>query len=66
MGPQPQTKKIWDDLFYDMDNCGIDRSAFALKAGAEFKDTLRSIEDAIKAHEPKKALQIIAQAKSYF
>jgi|GEM_PF-5753034 len=59
-------KSFWDDLFFDMDECGITREEFALKGGAEIRDNFTQIENAICSHEPKKALEIIKECNGYF
>lgn len=59
-------KAFWDNLFFDLEECGIDREAFAVKAGSEIRDDLRRIEDAIKEHDGKKALALIDELKGYY
>lgn len=55
-------KVFWDDLFYEMDVCGLDRSEFAMKAGRYIRDILVDIDNDIKNHEPKKAMKRIRDA----
>ena len=59
-------KAFWSDFFFDMEECGLDRSTAAFKAGSEIKDDLRRIEDAIRKYEGKKALELIEELKSYY
>jgi len=59
-------KSFWDNLFYDMKECGLTEELFAVKAGAEIRDDLRRIEDAIKDHNGKEALIIIAELKNNY
>jgi len=59
-------KAFWDDLFYDMDECKMEREEFAQKGGAEICDNLTQIENLICTHEPKKALELIKECKQYF
>jgi hypothetical protein len=57
---------FWDDLFYDMDECGLTREGFANKAGVAIRDDLRRIEDAIEEHDGKKALALIEEFKQNY
>jgi hypothetical protein len=59
-------KAFWDNLFFDMKECGLTEELFAVKAGAEIRDDLRRIEDAIKEYDGKKALLIINEIKSTY
>ena len=59
-------KGFWDNLFYDMDECGLDRSGFAMKAGREIRDVLVDIDNDIKNHNPKKAMARIREAINDF
>lgn len=59
-------KAFWDNLFFDMDECGITRDQFALKAGTEIRDDLRRIEDAIRKYDGKKALELIDELKNEY
>lgn len=52
-------KAFWDNLFYDLDEGHINNETFASMAGKEVRDDLRRIEDAIEAHEGRKALTLI-------
>lgn len=56
-------KDTWDNLFFDMRECGLTEELFAEKAGAMIRDDLRRVEDAIKDHDGKKALSIIEELK---
>lgn len=59
-------KPFWDNLFYDMQECGLTQESFAVKAGNEIRDDLQRIEDAIKEYDGKKALAIIAELKGCY
>jgi len=56
-------KAVWDNLFYDMRECGLNEEGFAMKAGNEIRDDLRRIEDSIRDHDGKKALALIDEMK---
>jgi len=56
-------KAFWNDLFYDMEECGLTKEEFAEKAGEDFRDELDRIYWAIKDHEPKKAFEVIQECK---
>ena len=62
-GEEGAVKGFWDDLFYDMDECGLSREDFAMKAGNEIRADLRQIEDAIRGYDGKAALALIAKMK---
>ena len=59
-------KNFWSDLFFDMDECGLNREMFAIKAGNCIRDDLRMIEDAIKDHNGKKALFLLEEMKTNY
>jgi len=54
-------KAFWDNLFYDMDKIGGDRTKFVNAAGEDIKNSLVRIDNEIKNHNPKKAMSIIKQ-----
>ena len=59
-------KAFWDNLYYDMRECGLKEENFALKAGNEIREDLRRIEDAILAHDGKMALTLIEEFKNTY
>lgn len=59
-------KVFWENLFFDMDECGLDRDAFAMRAGSEIRDDLRRVEDAIRDLDGKQALALIAEMKAAY
>lgn len=56
-------KATWDNLFYDMRECGLTPEQFAQKAGDDIRFNLVRIEDAIREHNGAKALGIIEECK---
>jgi len=64
--PALKLKAFWDNLFFDMEECGLDKAGFAQKAGKEIRDDLSSIEDAIKDYDGKKALALIDELKTAY
>lgn len=50
-------KAFWDNLFFDMEECGLTKEQFAEKAGEEFRSELDRIYWAINDHEPKRLLR---------
>lgn len=59
-------KEFWDNLFYDMAECGLSKDDFAIKAGDNIRDDLRRIEDKIKEHDGKAALNLIDELKKEY
>ena len=59
-------KAFWDNLFYDMAECGLDKEEFAKKAGSDICEDLCRIEDAIREHDGKRALTLIAEFKNWY
>lgn len=59
-------KAFWDNLFYDLRECGLTQEEFALKAGEEIRDGLIRVEDAIMDHEGKKALDLLEELKGAY
>lgn len=59
-------KAFWDNLFYDMEECGLSKEDFAKKAGGEIRNDLSCIEDAIREHDGKKALALIDEFKTQY
>jgi hypothetical protein len=59
-------KSFWDNLFYDIDECGLSREEFAEKAGEEVRDDLNRIKRAIEEHDGKKALFIIKETSRHY
>lgn len=59
-------KSFWSDLFFDIEECGVDKEAASMRAGNEIRDDLQRIEDAIKEHDGKKALAMIDGLKKYY
>jgi uncharacterized protein YcaQ len=56
-------KPFWDNHFHDMDHCGVTREQFAERAGKEIRDDIDRVLRAIQDHEPKKAMELIAEMK---
>ncbi|MFW6122040.1 MAG: hypothetical protein ACOC80_14250 [Petrotogales bacterium] len=56
-------KAFWDDLFFDMDECGDSREDFVKKASDNIHCDLNKIFDLIEKHEPKKAMEFIEKIK---
>jgi len=60
-------KAFWDNLFFDLNNGELkSQEEMALKGGHNICDDLRRIEDAIRQHDGKKALEIIEELKNYY
>jgi hypothetical protein len=57
-------KPFWDNLFYDMRECGLSEEDFAKKAGKEILDDLHRIEMAIRTYKGREALDLIAQLRN--
>lgn len=56
---------FWDNLFYDMDECGLTRELMIVKAGAQIREDLRDAEDLIRQLKPLEALEKLAEIKKY-
>ena len=59
-------KAIWDNYFFDMDECGLTREQFAEKAGAEVRRVVEDIEYYLKKLDTKKVLSIIKEVKEMY
>ena len=59
-------KAFWDNLFYDMAECGLSKEDFAKKAGKDIREDLCRIEDAIREYDGKEALALIAGFKNWY
>lgn len=54
-------KSFWDDMFFDMRECGVTETEFAEKAGKSIREDLNSIRRAILDHDGKIALELISE-----
>ncbi len=56
-------KPIWENLFYDLDNCGDTQEDFSRKAGEDICNDLDEIERKLRSFETKEALELIQALK---
>lgn len=59
-------KAFWDNLFFDMRECGLTEEDFAEKAGKYIREDLSEITNSIKNFDLKKALLLLDEySKEY-
>ena len=59
-------KAFWSDLFFDVNEGNSTEEEASSIAGESIRSTLIDIDNAIKNHEPKKAIEIIRDAINDF